>query len=100
MVKFDSDAGSLTMFGDIATQFLKMMGHSGTIPSALVAVDVPKALAQLESALNAQPKGVQKSQSDDDREPEPVSLRQRAYPLIQLLKRAVEKRCDVMWDRA
>lgn len=101
MVKFDSNAGTLTMFGDVALQFLKLMGHSGTIPSAIKADDVPAALAKLESALGAQPaEGAPKKKSGDDREPEPVSLRQRAFPLVQLFKRAAEKHCDVMWDRA
>lgn len=34
----------ITMFGDIALVMLKMMGHSGTVPSAIRAEDVPVAL--------------------------------------------------------
>jgi hypothetical protein len=29
----------------------------------------------------------------------PVSLRQRAHPLIELLERAAKKNADVMWER-
>jgi hypothetical protein len=29
-----------------------------------------------------------------------VSLRQRAYPLIELLARAAPANCDVLWDKA
>ena len=37
----------ITMFGDVAVRLLKMMGHSGTVPSAIVAADVPAALERL-----------------------------------------------------
>ena len=34
----------------------------------------------------------------DDGEPD-VSLRQRAYPLIDLLERAAKSGADVLWDK-
>ena len=55
LVRFDSDVGGFTMFGDIAVQLLKMMGHSGTVPSAIVAKDIPPALKRLQAALGALP---------------------------------------------
>ena len=44
-------APDITMFGDVAVKLLQMMGHSGTVPSALSAGDVPGALESLEAAL-------------------------------------------------
>ena len=41
----------IMMFGDVAIELLKMMGHSGTVPSAIVAKDVPAALACLKACL-------------------------------------------------
>ncbi len=41
---------NITMFGDVAVRLLKMMGHSGTVPSALLAENVPAALGRLEAA--------------------------------------------------
>ncbi len=102
LVKFDSDVGSITMFGDIAVTLLKFMGHSGTVPSAILADDIPGALKRLESALAGAPApsaGHSKHNSqdqDEEREP-PVSLRQRAHPLMELLTRAAERGCDVTW---
>lgn len=102
-VTFNSEAGSsVTMFGDAAIKLLKMMGHSGTVPSALLADDVPAALARLQRELAAaQPAGKasQDKQSDDADAPPPVNLGQRAFPLIQLLTAAVQKHCDVMWEQ-
>jgi hypothetical protein len=98
LVTFDSDVGGFTMFGDVALKLLKMMGHSGTVPSAILAEDIPAALTRLEAALQAEPPPAAsaKALEDDKREP-PVSVQQRAYPLIDLLKRAAARGCAVTW---
>ena len=89
----------ITMFGDVAIRLLKMMGHSGTVPSALAAEDVRPALDRLVTALRVEESSAEPATSaeDDDEEP-PVSLAHRALPLIELLKAATEKQCSVMWD--
>ncbi len=98
LVKFDSDVGSVTMFGEIATSLLKAMGHSGTIPGAILAKDIPSALSALQSAVGSAPAAAESKQDEgsDDGEPN-VSLRQRALPLIDLLTRAAARGVDVMW---
>ena len=98
LVKFDSEAGSFVMNSDIAVQLLKAMGHSGTVPSAILAGDIPAALAQLKAAVKASPKVATQSEGDGVEQKEgKVSLRQRAFPLIDLLTRAAEKGAEVMW---
>ena len=101
LVKFDSEVGSFTMNGDIAVQLLKAMGHSGTVPSAMLAGDIPGALARLKSAVAASPKAATESPDSDerDRREVPVSLGQRAFPLIDLLTRAAAKGAEVMWAK-
>lgn len=96
LVKFDSDAGSFTMNGDIAVQLLRAMGHSGTVPSAILAKDIPAALARLKSAVSAAPEAPGSGIKDEGEEIQ-VSMRQRAFPLIELLGRAAEKGAEVMW---
>jgi hypothetical protein len=91
----------ITLFGDVALRLLKMMGHSGTVPSALLADEVPAALAHLEAAIEAEKQSAQATKvvaEDDDDEPA-VSLTHRALPLIELLKAAAKDKCNVMWDR-
>ena len=45
LVTFTTDAyADITMFGDVALKMLRMMGHSATVPSAILAADVPEAL--------------------------------------------------------
>jgi hypothetical protein len=100
LIKFYSKVGSFTMFGDIAKQLLKMMGHSGAVPGAVRAADLADARQRLESAVAAAGSAPSESEADeDDDEKPPVTLRQRAYPLIDLLKRAQEEDCDVLWDK-
>lgn len=89
------------MFGDVAVTLLKMAGHSGTVPSALLAADVPAALARLKQKLAAAAPESEQSGRPNTQDAETtaaVGLRARAYPLIQLLSAAAEQGCDVMWE--
>lgn len=91
------------MFGDVAVTLLKMAGHSGTVPSAMLAADIPSALASLEQKLAAtgpekeSRQGVGPRGKGEDAPP-PVGIRERAHPLIQMLSAAAEQKCDVMWE--
>jgi hypothetical protein len=96
LVKFESDIGSFTMFGEIAVTLLKMMGHSGTVPSAILARDIPAALDRLNQALASHSDPVPAPDGEARPEP-PVALRTRAWPLIDLLSRAAERNTDVTW---
>jgi hypothetical protein len=100
LVTFQTKAYSdITMFGDVAKQLLKLMGHSGTVPSAIAAEDVSAALERLRKAVAALPPGEKKPPKDDDQRGEPprVGLAQRAYPLLKLLEAAVAENCNVYW---
>ncbi|HQU63324.1 MAG TPA: DUF1840 family protein, partial [Nitrosomonas sp.] len=37
LVTFRTDVGDITMFGDIALHMIKLMGHSETVPGAILA---------------------------------------------------------------
>jgi hypothetical protein len=103
LVTFHTKAfADTTMFGDVAIKLLRLMGHSGTIPSAIAAEDIPDALRRLKEAL-AEQEGATADQRDRDEqeeaEEEAVSLKNRAYPLIQLLEAAQKTQVPVMWDK-
>ena len=54
LVTFSTSAYADTiMFGDIARGLLKMMGHSGSVPGAILAADIPIALCRLKAAIEA-----------------------------------------------
>ncbi len=96
LVTFTTDAyADITMFGDVALTLLKMMGHSGAVPSAILAADVPAALSRLTAAIESA-KAVPPVDDEDEDEPQ-VSLSNRALPLIDLLTAAAQAGSDVMW---
>lgn len=99
LVTFTTNAyADITMFGDVALTLLKMMGHSGTVPGAILAEDVPAALDRLKREVGALDDVPVPRDSDarNDDEP-PVSLKHRALPLIELLAAAAKRKNDVMW---
>ncbi len=100
LVTFSCPAyADITMFGDVAIQLLNMMGHSGTVPSALSAEDVQPALERLEAAVAVTEQSAKPEESGEEEDGEPpVSISHRALPLIDLLKAAATAGCSVMWD--
>jgi hypothetical protein len=104
LIKFKSDAyADITMFGDIAKRLLKMMGHSGTVPGAILADDVPAALERLQRGVKESPaENTETGNASNDRQgeelDEQVSLDHRALPLIELLAAAKTRHRDVMWE--
>lgn len=105
LITFRSKAWSdITMFGDVALTLLKMTGHSGAVPGALRASNIPAALAQLKQALDSAGPATEAVKNpspgtDNADTTSPVALPQRAYPLIQLLSAAAQQECDVTWDK-
>lgn len=101
LVTFKTDVGNITMFGNVALPMLKMMGHSATIPGAILAADVPMALSRLKVAINAEkdsPPVDDEVEDGDDADAPVVSMADRALPLINLLTAAAEADCNVMWE--
>lgn len=100
LVTFTTKAyADITMFGDVALTLLKMMGHSGTVPGAIVAADVPAALDRLRRAIDAvKTTQAEKPEAEEDGSDDPpVSLAHRALPLLELLTAAANRKADVMW---
>jgi len=100
----------IIMFGDVAKRLLGLMGHSGTVPSALLAADIGAArdrlLVGLEEVGEEDTSGEEDTRSEEpaaeesgqpDREPK-VTLRQRAFPLLELLAEAERRGNDVIWE--
>lgn len=96
LVTFTTDAyANILMFDDVALGMLKMMGHSATVPGAILAEDVPSALQKLTAAINAAKPA--SNVADKDTDQPSVSMAQRGLPLIELLTAAAKADCNVMW---
>jgi hypothetical protein len=108
IVRFTTRVGALTMHGEAAVALLRAMGHSGTVPSAILAADLPDALARLRTSLEAQPEpapsDVERDTWDDadedaDKRAPPISLRTRAMPLLDMIETAIARDSDLTWER-
>lgn len=109
IVEFTTRFGHLTLLGETAVTLLRLAGHSGTVPGAILAAELPAALRSLQRGLvtagdqPSPPAAPQQDDDDDDedaREREPVvTLRKRAVPLIDMVETAIARGSDLMWER-
>jgi hypothetical protein len=85
---------------------LRLGGHSGTVPSAVLAAELPGFLESLRRGLDLHgdelsptpPLDPERREDDEPRE-RPVSLRHRAVPLVDMVQTAIARQSDLMWDR-
>ena len=106
IVNFSTRFDRLTMFAEPALALLGMLGHSTRIPGAMLASELPAALARLRAALEGSghvPSPAPAPRPEDEEDPRPrdppVNLATRAVPLISMIERAIEGGSDLMWDR-
>lgn len=99
MITFSTDRYSdISMFNEVAQQLLGVIGHSGTVPGAILAEDVPAALQRLKQASESDTEVIAGSDDGDDSgESAGVSLKMRALPLIALFESAQQNNSNVMW---
>lgn len=102
LIRFETPAyATITMFGEVAVTLLKLMGHSGSVPGALLAADIPAALKRLQHAVAEHPDApldpATPHQQQRDESPH-VSLAHRALPLIELLTAAAREGKNVLWE--
>ena len=102
LIKFKTTASypEITMFGEVALRLLKMMGRRGTVPSAISAEDIPAALESLRKSIADADAALEDQPPHDEEEGEerPVSLHNRALPLIEMLEAAQSEDVAVMWE--
>lgn len=94
--------GDITMFGNVAEHLIGLMGHSGTIPGAIAARDIPDALERLKNAIALEDTKLDVNTADDnnDETAEPtVSLYNRAFPLMEMLAAAIKEDSSLMWRK-
>ena len=89
----------LTFLTDVGKQLIELMGHTPNVPGAILANDLPAALARLQTGLAADELDQQTEDApQSDEEARPIRLSRRAIPLIALLEAARADNENVMWD--
>jgi hypothetical protein len=95
--KFKSKAaGDLIMTQPVGARVLALIGKADT-PQGIIEVDqLPAAIAALEAAVAAE---APRSADDDDGagRTDRVSLRQRVWPMVEMMKRAQAEKQPITW---
>lgn len=96
--------GDVIMFGDVAKHMMGLMGKEATAQGIVTVEQLPAAIEKLRAAIAADKQ--RRSASDDSAAEDaalaagqapPVSLTQRAIPLLEALERSLQKKKPVVW---
>lgn len=99
-------AGEIFMFAQTARRIFEIIGKAEAPRGVITAEQVPEALARLTAAVEeekAQLKAAQahadeaERRGEDDAGARAITLAQRAYPLIEMLRAAQKKKVEVTW---
>ncbi|WP_431100447.1 DUF1840 domain-containing protein [Roseateles noduli] len=104
LYKFKSKAGAdVIMLAAHGEQALQALGRSPAPQGILQASDLPALIAQGESAIAEEQRALDRAADEalaDGRKPPPkpeVTLRQRLWPLLELMRTAQAASTDVVW---
>ena len=87
------------MTQDVAEALLAAMGKAAGATGIITAEQLPAAIAALRNDLPTEPadEGQESTDPDDDEPKSSVSLKQRAFPLIEMMETALKAGKDVTW---
>jgi len=104
LYKFKSKAGSdVIMMGANGDEVLRVIGKSPAPTGIIEPAAMPAAIAAIEQAIAAEETLRKQQEAEAEAEGktlpprEGVSLRQRAWPLVELMKRAQPAGHDIVW---
>ena len=96
--KFTSKAsGDLIMMGPQGDELLRLLGREPAAKGIIEAAAMPAALQALQAALVAAAGADAKAASDDAASEAPVALRQRLWPVMEMLRRCQAEGEPVVW---
>jgi len=102
--KFKSKAaGDVIMTGPVGDDVLRLMGKSGAAQGIIEVASMATAIAALEQAVAADEQARAQAEREASAEGkklaprEGVSLRQRAWPLVEMMKRSMAGKADIVW---
>lgn len=98
-----SETGEVLMFASTAADLLHLIGKETTARGVFTVDEMAGAAARLRAAVAEQeqpPADEEASDEENPRKPPPVSLRQRAWPLIDMLERTARSGPEayVVWE--
>ena len=100
MYKFKSKAtGDLIMTQPVGDRVLGLIGKAVTPQGIIEAEQMPAAMSALESAVAAESPKPADPEADEgeSHRGEAVSLRQRVWPMVEMMKRAAAEKQPITW---
>jgi hypothetical protein len=100
MYRFKSKAdGDLIMLDPIGDQILRILGREPAPQGIIEVAALPEAITALEQAIAAaeRVRGAAGDHDDADDGARSVGLRQRAWPMLEMMRRSLAERADVVW---
>ncbi len=104
MYKFKSKAaGDVIMMSPAADDVLRLIGKAPAAKGIVEVAAMPAAIAALEQAVAADEAARARAEKDaaaDGQKLGPregVTLRQRAWPLVEMMKRSAAEGADIVW---
>jgi cyclopropane-fatty-acyl-phospholipid synthase len=103
LYKFKSKAtGDLIMLEQHGSQLLRIIGKEPAAQGILLCADMPAALQAITQTIaqheaRARENASQQGQEDSSEPAELITLRQRAVPFMDMLRRCMAQTCDVVW---
>jgi len=104
LYKFRSKAaGDVIMMGPAGNDMLRIIGKEPAAKGIIEVADMPAAIAALEQAVAAddaaRAQAEKEALAEGKKLPprEGVSLRQRAWPMVEMMKRSVSEKADIVW---
>jgi Domain of unknown function (DUF1840) len=101
LYKFKSKAaGDVIMLGPNGDQVLRLVGRAPAAKGIFEVAHMPQLIAALESAVVADDTARKQAAHDDGQatgKGDGVSLRQRVWPLVEMLRRCQSAREPIVW---
>jgi len=96
--KFRSKAsGDLIMLGPHGDQVLRLLGREPAPKGIIEPADLPAALLALQGAVAAEAEPASREDGNEADAPRAVALRQRVWPMVEMLRRAQDAGVAVVW---
>ena len=96
--KFKSPAtGDVIMLGPHGDQLLKLLGREPAAKGIIEHADMPAALQMLQDAIARAEQPPEAEDGEDDKAARAVGLRQRLWPMVEMLRRAHAEKADIVW---
>ncbi|MBV9891487.1 MAG: DUF1840 domain-containing protein [Rhizobacter sp.] len=101
MYRFKSKAdGDLIMMAPVGDQILRILGREPAAKGIIEVAALPDAIRALEEAIAAAElarRDTRRADSDDERAAEAVGLAQRAWPMLEMMRRSLAERAHIVW---